>query len=287
MLESSLLIIYGTLELISASLAKLDSLVTPPIDTHLAAAGSLVGKTFIYNFNAEGTLEETSSPAESTSPYWWLDSGGRLILAAGVGRTVSGPLPSADRWRLRYKQTSALDTGDGYYPQNLFRLVTKGSWHNLEQSVRVYLADLNLTNTPNRGEWSGVFLMSRYVNKDNLYYTGVRMDGAAVIKKKFAGTYYTLAYKPIFGFGTSYDRDTVPNLIPGKQWLGLKNTIITRSDGAVAIDFYLDQGDGYELVLSVVDDGRGGVPAIKGAGRAGLRSDYLDVWYDDYRATEV
>ena len=44
---------------------------------------------------------------------------------------------------------------------------------------------------------------------------------------------------------------------------------------------------GEEKVLSVTDTGMSGAPAITQKGRAGLRSDYLDVWYDNYRASEV
>lgn len=276
MIESSLLFMYLLGELVSGN----------PAD-NLAGAGSLVDQTLIYTFDTDGVLQESATPAESSSPYWWLDSGGELVLTGGVGQTVSGPLPTVDRWRLRYKQTSSLDTADGYYPQNLFRLVTKNSWRDIDQSVRVYIDNLNLTPTPNRGEWSGIFLMNRYLDKDNLYYAGIRMDGYAVIKKKQNGIYYTLATEKIFGGEAKYDRDTIPNLIPGKKWLKLRSTVVTNADDSVKIELYVDEGKGEEKVLSVTDTGMSGAPAITQSGRAGLRSDYLDVWYDDYHATEV
>ena len=39
-----------------------------------------------------------------------------------------------------------------------------------------------------------MLLFNRYQDGQTLYYGGVRVDGAAVIKKKLAGVYTTLAY---------------------------------------------------------------------------------------------
>src|SRR3989344_3899525 len=43
--------------------------------------------SWIYTFNVPGILEETASEKESSSPYFWLSSGGKLMIADGVGRT--------------------------------------------------------------------------------------------------------------------------------------------------------------------------------------------------------
>lgn len=40
--------------------------------------------------------------------------------------------------------------------------------------------------------------MNRCRDADNLYYVSIRMDGYAIIKKKYEGIYYTFAYAKIF-----------------------------------------------------------------------------------------
>lgn len=253
-----------------------------------AAATEEPPSSFHYRFSVNGILNETGSPAESTSPYFWLNSGGRLTIEAGVGQTIQGAASGV--WQSLYALTSALDTGNGNYPQNLFRLLTKSSWHNVDQKIRFSLRKFNMTETPNRDSYSGVLLMSRHTDGNNLYYAGVRMDGTAIIKKKVNGTYYTLGSAPVFAAEGGFDRDTNPNLIPGKRWMGLRSIVADQSDGSVKISLYLDKNDSgsWQLLLERIDrDGFLGAEALKSRGVSGIRTDYFDVYFDDYRLTEL
>ena len=123
-----------------------------------------------------------------------------------------------------------------------------------------------------------------------MYYTGIRADGYATIKKKIKGVYYTLVYQRFIpeDRGT-YDRSNNPNLLPKNVWLGLKSEIQTNPDSTVTIRLYLDSdrtGD-WVLVAEALDDGKtyGGAPFLE-AGRAGIRTDFMDVEFDDYKIKE-
>jgi hypothetical protein len=231
-----------------------------------------------YSFSVDGVLHETGSMSESSSPYFWLNSGGKFVLKSGKGMTVQGRLPSNDKWRLLYGKNNPLDTDNGYLPQNLLRLVTKGKWGNYEQSVKFNIAQLNKTNTPNREGYSGILLMSRYQDGQNLYYAGIRQDGTSVIKKKYKGSYTTLASQRVFP-GT-YNKETNPNLIPENAWMNLKSAVTNQSDGSVKIDLYLDKVNNgtWTKIASAVDKSS----VVKGPAYAGIRTDYMDVLFDDY-----
>lgn len=241
--------------------------------------------TFHYYFKVDGVLQERGSMGESSSPYFWLNSGGKLILKNGVGGTVQGRLPATDYWRVLYGKTNSLDTDNGYLPQNLFRLVTKSKWGNFEQSVRFKIENTNLTATPNRAGYSGILMMSRYQDGYNLYYAGIRQDGTAVIKKKYRGVYYTLASGPAFKSSTPYNKTTNPNLIPEQKWMALKTITSTASDGSVVVKLMIDRNDtgNWELLLTTTDKpGVNGSGVVTGPAYAGIRTDYMDVTFDDY-----
>jgi hypothetical protein len=250
-----------------------------------AAATATVSSPFIYNFSVAGSLAETGSMQNSSSPYFWLNSGGRFTLKEGTGRTVSGALSANDPWRLAYNLANALDTDDGYHPQNLFRLLTRSSWRNAETKLSFRINGTNLTSTPNRDGYSGVLLFSRYTNEDNLYYAGLRQDGSAVIKKKRNGSYSTLGSAQVFGTASAYDRDTNPNLIPQHAWMRLKLRTFNQPDGSVTIDLYLDrENDGsYAKVLSATD----WTGALRDSGHVGVRTDYMDVEFDSLVVTRL
>lgn len=254
-----------------------------------ASTAAPVGPSFYYTFNVDGRLPEAGSMSETWSPYWWVNSGAYLILKGGAGETVQGALPASDYWRVLYSQTNPLDTGNGYYPQNIFRLVTRSSWGNNAQEMRFNIQKTNLTDTPNRDGYSGVLFFSRYQDEDTLYYAGVRQDGTAVIKKKYHGTYYTLAEAPVWP-GT-YDKWSNPTLIPQQKWMRMKLVTQDEPDGSVALTLYLDQTDtgAYQEVAHAVDTngGVGGTPVISGEGYAGIRTDYEDVLFDNYRLTAL
>ncbi len=128
--------------------------------------------------------------------------------------------------------------------------------------------------------------MSRYRdNGKTLYYTGIRVDGTAVIKKKYNGTYYTMAQKKIIP-GT-YDRTKNPNLLPHRTWIDLKQTTLTHPDGSVTVSLAMKQvGErSWTELLSAIDDGKryDRTPVILGESAAGIRTDFMDVRFDNYR----
>ncbi len=253
------------------------------------ASPSLVVKVpyLAYTFNVPGVLQEAGSFEESSSPYWWLDSGGVLAIENGYGATNEGSLPALSRWRLLYNVTNPLDTDNGYHPQNIFRLVTQDSWKEIWQQAYFTITANELSDSPNRNASNGLLLFNRYESAATLYYTGIRVDGALVIKKKIDGVYYTLAYKQIFP-GT-YDRAKNPNLLPLNQWIGLRSEVSTNVDGTVTIKLYTDlnhAGD-WTLALSATDDGKSfGGRALTKAGHAGIRTDFMDVRFSAYKVGE-
>lgn len=240
---------------------------------------------FPYSFSVDGRLEETGNLLLSTSPYWWVNSGGFMDLANGVGKTNQGNLPGSSRWQKLYNQNNALDTENGRQPQNIFRLLLRTKWTSTTQQIYAKINRYNLSSSPNRSESNGILLMSNYTDSDNLYYAGVRVDGYAVIKKKKAGTYYTMASAPVFTAST-YNRDTNPNLLPVGTWIGLKSEVKNLPSGKVSIKLYTDIGKtgSWKLVAEVIDDGEThGGSALTAPGHGGLRTDFMDVEFDDYR----
>jgi len=244
-----------------------------------------VSSDFIFSFNAPGALEEAPSASESSSPYWFLDSGGRLLIEEGIGETVHGELPESDRWREAYALSSALDTDGGRHPQNLFRLITRSRWSDATTTVAVRIDADNLSASPNRNESNGLHLMSRYQDSDTLYYAGIRVDGLAAIKKKYRGVYYTMAEVRLFP-GT-YARATSPTLLPQGEWLGMRVETRDLPGGSVRLTLSLTGADGlWRPVLTAVDDGRyGGTPPITEPGALGIRTDFMDVSFKDIRIT--
>ena len=240
-----------------------------------------VSPPFLYHFDSNGTLAESESAKLSTSPYWWLDSGGLLEIHDGFGHSISGELDENNYWRKLYTSSNPTDTDNGYRPQNIFRLITKGKWENVTQEAYFYIRTYNKSESANRNESNGILLLSRYQDEDDLYYAGIRVDGHAVIKKKIDGIYYTLSEAKILT-GT-YNRDTEPNLLPVNKWIGLKSTTETLTDRGVFITLSIDQGDGWVQILEAWDDGTS-TPMIKGSGFAGIRTDFMDVSFDQYKA---
>jgi len=234
---------------------------------------------------AEEIIEEVDKMKNSENSDWWLNSGGILRIKEKEFSTNIGKIEKASYWRKLYAKNNPTDTDDGYYPQNLFRLVTKGKWKNFSQSVYFKIENINLSESKNRNESNGVFLFNRYQDGDNLYYTGVRVDGDVVIKKKIDGKYYTMAEKKLFEGDAKYNREENPSLIPEKQWIGIKSELSTDSFGRVDIKLFVDKdGDGnWELALEKIDAGDkyGGKP-IKNSGYAGIRTDFMDVAFRDY-----
>ena len=156
----------------------------------LAAATARAQPTavrFDDSFDAPGTIEEAPSPEASASPDWWLNSGARWLRPGGTSSTIVGALPKTDPWRQSYKATNPTDTDAGKHPQNVFRLLTRRTFTSFKQTVFFRVLDSNDSKSPNRNASNGVLLFLRYRNGDDLYYAGVRVDGAAVMDVEFEG----------------------------------------------------------------------------------------------------
>jgi hypothetical protein len=240
-----------------------------------------------YLFNSTGVLSESGSLWTSTSPYWWVNSGAKLIIDGGTGKTIQGDLAQNDKWRKLYAKANPTDTDNGYHPQNIFRLVTKGTWHNLTQVAYFKINQDQLSASPNRNESNGLLLFNRYDDSQNLYYTGIRVDGTAVIKKKKGSTYYTLAQQKIFP--GIYDPTTSPNLLPHNTWIGIKSEVSTTPDHKVLIKVYTDVGRSgvWKLVATATDDGKSSGGIIDSKASAGIRTDFMDVEFEDYKIEEI
>lgn len=241
--------------------------------------------TGLYGLSGDYTLQETGSMSEGSNSSWYLNSGAYFNISGGIGKTIAGTLPDSDRWRLLYNSSNPVDTDNGYRPQNIFRLVTKTKWRNITEEGYFKINNYNLSSSPNRQGHNGILFFGRYKDGDNLYYTGIRVDGLAVVKKKIDGAYYTLASKRVFD-GT-FNRDTNPNLIPTNQWIGLRNTIRTNESGQVVVSLYMDKTNSgnWQLVLETTDNGTNG-RVIDESAYAGIRSDFMDFEVTKFKIIE-
>lgn len=255
------------------------------ISSELAVGKSLKKETPADTY----IVKEASSMEASQSSEWWLSSGGYFYSTNGVGSTILGVLSATDPWRVAYSLSNSLDTDNGYYPQNIFRLVLRSQWQNFQQQSYFKIINDNLSASPNRNSSNGLLFFNRYQDSFNLYYTGIRVDGYATIKKKINGTYYTLAYKP-FIKESVYNRDSNPNLLPKNIWIGMRSVVQNNTDGTVSIKLYVDNGKtgNWVLVAEAKDDGKKyGGPAFTKEGYAGIRTDFMDVEFDDYSISSL
>lgn len=268
------------------------SFIVPPLPPHWAQrfqhTALSVAAPFIYTFKSSGILNETGNIDQSTSPYWWLNSGGQLILDGAFGKTLSGDTSLINPWRILYAITNPVDTDGGLHPQNLFRLVSKKAWGDVSEQISFRITHTNLSDSPNRNASNGVLLFGRYIDGDNLYYAGIRDDGQAVIKKKIHGTYYTLASIQIFGTKGTYDPKTHPTLLPQNTWMAIKMSVENAWDGSVLVRLSLDrENDGsFVSILSARDYGKGGAP-LRTEGSVGIRTDFKDVEFGSFRVDSL
>ncbi len=241
-----------------------------------------------YGMSQTGTFQETGSPSESSNSSWWLNSGAYFTVANGAISTVQGSLAANNPWRAIYASANPEDTDNGAHPQNIFRLVTTSAWKNVSQQAYFTVNAYNASASSNRDGYNGFLFFNRYVDSQNLYYTGLRVDGTAVIKKKINGTYFTMDQQTVYP-GT-YNHDTNPNLIPTHTQIGLKSVITDTANGSVSIKLYVDKNhDGnWTLAASAIDDGsQYGGPAITAQAPAGIRTDFMDATFTGYTLTQL
>lgn len=252
-----------------------------------ASVAAVVSSPYEYSFNVDGVLEEAHTEGESTSPYWWLASGGRLYISGGLGKTIQGDLPEGDSMKAAYAASSPALTDNGLHPQNAFQIFTRSSWNDFQQSAYFRIVRDNLATNENRKPENGLFLLSRSQG-DNMYWGGVRMDGSAVIGKKVNGVSYAIAQVPGV-FSGSYDRTNNSNLLPEQVWTGVRLDTVTV-DGKVKFALYTDAGKTgiWKRVAEGTDDGSSfGGAILANAGYAGIKSDFMDVEFDDFIAANA
>jgi hypothetical protein len=224
----------------------------------------------------------------SLSSNWWLSSGGLFYSKSGIGQTIHGALAQGSKWQAAYQKSNPIDTDNGTHPQNIFRLVARAKYAQVTQVAYFRIDADNLSQSPNRNQSNGLFFFNRYQDADNLYYTGIRVDGFAVIKKKYHGTYYTMAEKQILP-GT-YNHDSQPDLLPHNTWIGMRSQVTTSSNGTVVINLWSDLGQSgnWQLVDTATDNGSSyGGPVISQAGYGGIRTDFMDVSFKQYSLAQL
>ncbi len=232
-------------------------------------------------------LEESPSMSQSPNQTWWLNSGAKAFFLENEIQTIQGSLDVNDHWRNRYFNSNPTETDDGLHPQNIFRLVTKQKYVQATQSAQVRIDRLILSKDEHRAASNGILFFHHYMDGDNLYYAGVRVDGAAVIKKKIKGKYYTMAYQPLIG-GLRYNRETMPNKLPIDEWFGMRTEIENLESGAVAVRIFIDfsaQGN-WQLAAEAIDTGeKYDSTILNKEGYVGIRTDFIDATVRDYSVT--
>jgi hypothetical protein len=225
----------------------------------------------------------------SKNNKWWLNSGAKALFFDNIIKTIQGDLFSNDTWSIKYRQTDPGETDNGTHPQNIFRLVTRAKYQNVTQQMYFKINKYNLSNDVHRAASNGVLFFHHYQDGDNLYYAGLRVDGAAVIKKKTNGNYFTLAYSSIYT-ESKYDRLLTPNLLPLDKWIGIKTEIINLDSSTINLKLYgdLENNGTWVLLVEAVDDGtKYGGKTITKMGYAGIRSDFMDLEFKDYSAENI
>lgn len=265
-----------TLSVFGAGLIAM--LILMPIIKVSAATISKVTTPFMYTFNDPGVLNEAGTPELSGSPYWWISSGGQLIVKSGTGQSLQGNTPTSNKWNLAYAKSNPIETDNGSHPQNLFSMFARTKILDSDQSVTFKINQDNLTNSANRNPWNGVLLVSRWQDNGNFYYSGIRVDGHVIIKKKVNGTYKTLVETSLLT-GT-WNATSNPDLIPKNTWIKIRNVTYTDSSGATHIQLYTDlnQSGNWKLATEVVDTSS----SINTPGLSGIRSDFMDIELDNY-----
>jgi hypothetical protein len=257
------------------------------IERLFASTAAVIGTPFSYNFNSSGTLDQVSNQDQSSSAYWWLPGGGRLILSNGVGASISGSLPTGDKWYKYYAANNPTATDNGTHPQNVLQLFLRDQATNPSAQIYFKKTADNLSNAKNIQAYNGQSLLVRYADVNNYYYAGLRADGGVVIKKKVNGVYQTLGYKKIIP-GT-YSAVSSPNLIPKGEWIGLKTVVESDASGDPEISLYTDIGKTgtWTLVLQAVDDPAKFGAGLTRAGLVGIESDFSDVQFDDFLLSDA
>lgn len=158
----------------------------------------------------------------------------------------------------------------------VFRMVSKkADFGDVSVSLKLMNQGLTAGNTKTPAvDWDGVHVFLRYLSPYNLYYASVnRRDGKIIFKKKIPGgpsnqgTYYEIGKLGTYQWQ--------PNV-----WQDLRAEIKTLEAGKVLLCMCANG----KVILSAVDDGSVGGPAIVQPGRVGLRIDNCKAQFRDFEA---
>jgi hypothetical protein len=258
-----------------------------PMSEKPVATASISGTIFIDSFNKNGTLFETGLPNDSSDPNWWLDSGAKMLFLGTIAQTLQGDLPQDDRWHALYAKNNPSETDQGAHPQNVFRLISRTSWENVQAQMEFNIVRDNLSASAGRDPSNGILIMSRYSpDGQTFYYAGLRVDGEAVIKKKYQGTYYIMAERR--AYSGLYDGSAHPSLLPHNQWIGIRSETKTSPDGSVTVVLSMRDNGQWKELISATDSGEyAGTPPIIGPAQIGIRADFMDVQFHNFRAESI
>ncbi|MCA9308573.1 hypothetical protein KC980_03600 [candidate division WWE3 bacterium] len=210
---------------------------------------------------------------------WNIVSGGILNIKKSVLSTNIGELNTQNPVYKLYQNKAPIDSDNGKHPQNLFKITTKRSYINSTQKITYKIKKLNLSDSPNRNNTNGIFLLSKYKNEQTYYKAGLRVDGNFIISRTLNGETQILAAKTYF-LG-DYDRTQTPYLINTSEEDLLKFETIETKDGVMLKLYYRDtpKRDWFTM-LEVFDPTD---MAIVSKGKNGIQTDFMDVEFTNYK----
>lgn len=243
----------------------------------------------IDNFILDKVYEEVWEDKRNFWDRWWINSGAFFNVKDWIWSTIQGELEKWSKWQRDYEEYKWwLDTDQWFHPQNLFRLILNKKFKNFEQYTYFKINKYILSNSENRYESNWFLLFNRYLDSDNLYYAWIRVDWAAVIKKKYKWEYYTLAYEKIFDW--KYDRVKSPNLIPINKWIWIKTEVLNFWTDNVSIKLFIDTNNDWKwtYALGVSDKSKSSLEkVINDCWYAWVRTDFMDVDINKYYIKEI
>jgi hypothetical protein len=99
-----------------------------------------------------------------------------------------------------------------------------------------------------------------------------------------------MAQKAVFP-GTYGSPANNVNLLPHNEWVSLRSEVVTSSDGkTVTVDLYMKRANetSWTKLLEASDSGQyGGTPPITAAGFEGIRTDFMDVQFENYELKTI
>ena len=237
-------------------------------------------RNLFWGFDKENDkLDEIWLPEKSSNKNWWLNSGAYFYIKDFKGYTVQNELSDNDEWRLKYMHNTPSETDNGYHPQNIFRLISKAQFKDTEQELHFIIHKYHLSESENRNESNAVLLFSDYEDSDNLYYSGLRIDGTAIIKRKCETRYETLLQAKILD--GQYDKEISPNLLNSNHEYALK--VITTHDendnANIKLYIKLSPEPDWKLIGDATDT-NSCRPNTNSS--VGIRTDFMDVEFTKY-----